>query len=149
MLLATEASAMTEAGHDREAVAPYERALAIFEKTLGPAHPQVGVLAFNLGAVYLRLADYPAALAAYRRAGDISKNAMGEASSLFRNARSGEGEALERLGRDPRRATSSPRCWRPMAGWKAAAKTRREVPGPTPPLRWHAPCLNSKPSRRR
>lgn len=100
VLLATEASAFTEAGLDREAVAPYSRALAIFEKSLGAAHPQVGVLAYNLGAVHLRLGEFPAALEAFRRAAAIFTASVGQESSLYWNARGGQGEALERLGQD-------------------------------------------------
>jgi eukaryotic-like serine/threonine-protein kinase len=100
VLLATEASALTEAGFDREAVAPYRRALEIFEKSFGPGHPQVGVLSYNLGAVQLRLADYPAALLSYQRAAAIFEKSVGPDSSLFISAQSGKGETLERLGRD-------------------------------------------------
>ena len=57
--------------------AAYERALAIFEKVLGPDHPNFATLVNNLGGVLQDLGDLPAARAAFERALAIDERAYG------------------------------------------------------------------------
>lgn len=99
ILLATMASAFTEAGADREAVAPYTEAAAILARAFGPEHLQVGLIELNLGAVRLRLAEPEAARRHFQRAADILAKAAGPRDPLYLSALGGAGDALERLGR--------------------------------------------------
>jgi tetratricopeptide (TPR) repeat protein len=64
-----------ELGYHLKAIADYaaaraasERALAILEKFLGVAHPDIATNVNNLGGVYYALGDLPAARAAFERA---------------------------------------------------------------------------------
>ena len=55
----------------------YQRALAIFEKALGPDHPDVGANLYNLAAFYHAQGKYAEAEPLYKRALTIWENALG------------------------------------------------------------------------
>lgn len=80
----TAASFATLAGADfdderyPEAVAGYERALAVFEKGLGPRSRLVGQMLHNLGIVHRRMGDYVTAKSEYERALQIREAVLGE-----------------------------------------------------------------------
>jgi tetratricopeptide (TPR) repeat protein len=57
--------------------ATYQRALTIFERVLGPDHPNVATLVNNLGSVLHDLGDLPAARDAFQRALAIDEKAFG------------------------------------------------------------------------
>jgi CHAT domain-containing protein len=55
----------------------YTRALAIYEKVLGPNHPLVGQTVNNLAAVYLQKREYETAAPLFSRAVEIRRAALG------------------------------------------------------------------------
>jgi len=55
----------------------YQRALAIYEKALGPDHPDVAMTLNNLAITYTDLAQYDQALPLYQRALAIREKALG------------------------------------------------------------------------
>jgi tetratricopeptide (TPR) repeat protein len=63
-----------EQGRYEEAAPVYGRALGLWRQILGPAHPSIGTLLVNLGAIYLHLGDLTAAEPVFRQALNIFEN---------------------------------------------------------------------------
>ena len=64
-------------GHYAEAEPFYKRALAISEKALGPAHPNLAPTLNGLGVVFREMSRYDDAGAHFRRALNILETAVG------------------------------------------------------------------------
>ncbi len=75
--LTEEAAALYRAGKYSQAEPLYRRALPIFEKVLGPEHPQVATILDNLARVLQATGDRAAAKPLYERALKIREEALG------------------------------------------------------------------------
>ncbi|MDP6180607.1 MAG: tetratricopeptide repeat protein, partial [Desulfatiglandales bacterium] len=64
-------------GRYQEAIFPVKRALAIYEKALGPDHPRVATSLNNLALLYSNLGDYAGAEPLYKRSLAIYEKALG------------------------------------------------------------------------
>ena len=78
--------------------AAYERALCIFERVLGPDHPNVATLVNNLGGVLQALGDLAGARAACERALRIFEKSLPPEHPNIRRVR-GNLEGLDRAAR--------------------------------------------------
>jgi len=76
----------------------YERALAICEQVLGPAHPDTAASLNNLGGLLDSLGDYEAARPTYERALAINEQALGPAHPNTAGSLNNLGMLLKSLG---------------------------------------------------
>ena len=100
----------------------YERALGIFEKMLGPQHPNVATLVNNLGLVRQDLGDLARARAAFERALAILQVAYGEEHPQVAAAHNNLGLVLKDLGD---LAGARAEIERALAIWQAAYEEER------------------------
>ncbi len=101
----TPAGSLTSLGYHLRMVADfagagasYERALAIFEKQLGPEHPNVALLVNNLGSVLKTLGDLAGARAAFERALRIDEASFGQGHPSVARDVNNLGSVLRDLG---------------------------------------------------
>jgi tetratricopeptide (TPR) repeat protein len=81
-----------------QAKAAFERALRIFERVLGPEHPNVATLVNNLGNVLQALGDHAGAKAAYERALRIDEAVYGPEHPNVARDVNNLGNVLQALG---------------------------------------------------
>ena len=72
-----EAVGFYQAGRYQEALPLQQRALEIYEKALGPEHPDIAASLNNLAGLYQAMGAYAQALPLYQRALQIRKKALG------------------------------------------------------------------------
>ncbi|MGK3987328.1 tetratricopeptide repeat protein [Sorangium sp. So ce136] len=75
--LTAEADARKAQGRYEDAIAPLERALALYENVLGPNHPTVAKALSNVAVLYRERGDYAQAEELHRRALAIREKALG------------------------------------------------------------------------
>jgi CHAT domain-containing protein len=90
-------------GRNREAVAAYDKAIALRVARLGPAHPATADLGSAAGQLALRAGDGPAAAAAFARAATAYARELGARSAEYGLTLCRQGQAVLRQG-DPARA---------------------------------------------
>lgn len=73
-------NAQVRLGRIAEAEATYRRGVALVERTLGPAHPSLALLASNFSLVFLERGDYAAATEWLERAARVSRASFKDAS---------------------------------------------------------------------
>lgn len=72
-----QAVQLDQAGRYAEAVPLSQEALAIFEKVLGPGHPVVATVLYNLAELYKAQGDYGRAAPLFQRSLAIREKALG------------------------------------------------------------------------
>jgi CHAT domain-containing protein/tetratricopeptide (TPR) repeat protein len=78
----------------------YERSLAVFRETLGPAHTQVAMTANNLATLLSKIGDYGEALRLYRESLAALERALGPEHPLIANGKHNLAELDQRMGRN-------------------------------------------------
>jgi tetratricopeptide (TPR) repeat protein len=103
---------LAETGRAAEAEAPYRRALAIRERTLGAEHPDTANSLNNLGFLCVALGRHAEAEPLYRRALAVRERTLGEEHSETTNTVNNLAELLHALGNV---AEAEPLCRRALA----------------------------------
>jgi tetratricopeptide (TPR) repeat protein len=80
-------------GRYADAEAHYKRALAIWEKSPGPDHPDVGTALFNLGSAYRLQSKFADAEISYRRGVEITIQRSGRGNDAIGQALTGKVES--------------------------------------------------------
>jgi serine/threonine-protein kinase len=108
--LRADGAVLYRMGKYAEARSNHERAVAIFEKALGPDHLEVASAVNNLANTLHQLGDYPASLAADRRALGIWEHALGPDHPTVAISLLNMGEVLYAVGDFPGASSAFQRC---------------------------------------
>lgn len=98
-LINNEGMLASARGDTAEAIRLDERALALRERVLGPAHPTTAASLLNLAADCYAVGDYDRAAALFRRAVEVTEAAVGPSHPQVGQALTGEGAVLLDSGR--------------------------------------------------
>jgi tetratricopeptide (TPR) repeat protein/tRNA A-37 threonylcarbamoyl transferase component Bud32 len=98
-LLMNLASVSSELHEFDDAIATMERARVLYEEQVGPQHPAVGSVFYNLGATLFRKGDYTAAIEHIERASAIEVATIGARHPIHANTLGALGVALSAAGR--------------------------------------------------
>ncbi len=99
--LSSLAAASFDVGERDAAQHAAQRALAIYEETVGPDHPDVAVICRNLGGFALTRGELDDAERYYRRALEIAERTFGPTDVAVAGAARGLGAVAARRGDDP------------------------------------------------
>ena len=97
-------------GRPEEAISWLERALPIWEKALGPGHPNIARALTNLAGIYGLSGRLAEAAPLFRRALSVAENALGPESPLAGTVLSEYAVLLRKLGRKDQARTFDERA---------------------------------------
>lgn len=144
------ACVLQQLGHEKEALEPLSRSVAMYEEVLGPDHSFVGVGLHNVGLVHWGLGDHGAAQASLEKACRVCEFSLGLFNMDFLAALASLGELNREIDGDlgpdgkvgpSKTALSSGFHKRAESRMQEQAAQKLQVP---PPLRAHPPFTSSR-----